>query len=93
MDCDINNFWLIRPVTRAAMATATVLDTTPEGFLRVTMPLPRPGHIAEREELDMALAKKTREALLLFIDRHPDSRYRPEAEAALKLLTSPSNKN
>lgn len=52
----------------------------------VTMPLPRPGHFAEREELDAALAAKTAEALRLFLDRHPQSRYRAEAEQALARL-------
>lgn len=60
----------------------------------VTMPPPRPSHIAEREELDAALAKGTAEALALFLERHPQSRYRPEAEAALQARlrqTSPRN--
>jgi hypothetical protein len=52
-----------------------------------TMPLPRPPHIAEREELDAALALGTRAAIEHFIERHPRSRYRPEAEAALARLT------
>lgn len=46
----------------------------------------RPGHIAEREELDAALEAGTVDALLLFIDRHPKSRYRAEAENALRRL-------
>mgnify|MGYP000237462118 CR=1 FL=1 len=46
----------------------------------------RPGHFAEREELDAALKAGTADALLLFIDRHPRSRYRPEADAALRQL-------
>lgn len=60
----------------------------------VNMPPPRPSHIAEREELDAALAKGTAEALVLFLERHPQSRYRPEAEAALQARlrqTSPRN--
>lgn len=51
-----------------------------------TMPPPRPGYFAEREELDAALQAGTVDALLLFIERHPNSRYRPEAEAALRRL-------
>lgn len=46
----------------------------------------RPGHFAEREELDAALKAGTSGALLLFIERHPMSRYRAEAEAALRQL-------
>lgn len=49
----------------------------------------RPGHIAEREELDAALKAGTPEALRLFIERHPESRYRPEAESALRTLEQP----
>ncbi len=61
-----------------------------KAFLQVTVPPPRPGHIAEREELDAALKLGTIEALRDFLERHPDSRYRPEAEAALlKRLASP----
>lgn len=58
------------------------------GWLRVeTAAAPaRPGHFAEREELDAALKAGTAEALLLFIDRHPQSRYRAEAEAALRQI-------
>lgn len=50
------------------------------------MQVARPGHIAEREELDAALEAGTVDALLLFIDRHPKSRYRAEAENALRRL-------
>lgn len=57
-----------------------------EGVIQVTMPLPRPGHFAEREELDAALASGKIEDLRLFLQRHPESRYRPEAEAALRKL-------
>lgn len=53
-------------------------------ILPVTMPPPRPSHIAEREELDAALSEGTVAALELFLDRHPQSRYRAEAEAALQ---------
>ncbi|KAF0227767.1 MAG: hypothetical protein FD175_2473 [Beijerinckiaceae bacterium] len=58
----------------------------------IGMQIARPGHFAEREELDSALKTNTADALSLFIERHPDSRYRPEAEAALKRLgvTPPS---
>lgn len=56
----------------------------------VTMPPPRPGHFAEREELDAALAAGTADALRLFLERHPESRYRPEAEAALRKIDNPS---
>ncbi len=50
----------------------------------------RPGHIAEREELDAALAAGTAAALELFIERHPNSRYRAEAETALGRLRNQS---
>jgi hypothetical protein len=46
----------------------------------------RPGHVAEREELDAALKAGTIERLRLFIERHPQSRYRAEAEKALRSL-------
>jgi hypothetical protein len=62
----------------------------PEAILPVTMPLPRPGHFAEREELDAALQHGTAEALREFIERHADSRYRAEAESALRKLVAPS---
>ena len=52
--------------------------------LHATMAPRREPHFAEREELDAALAKGTLEALLLFIERHPQSRYRLEAEKALR---------
>jgi outer membrane protein assembly factor BamD (BamD/ComL family) len=52
----------------------------------VRMQVARPPHFAEREEIDAALKAETAEALLLFIDRHPHSRYRAEAEAALRQL-------
>lgn len=53
----------------------------------------RPGHIAEREELDSALARGTREAVQLFIDRHPDSRYRSEAEEFLRQRSRSEDKS
>lgn len=53
----------------------------------------RPGHIAEREELETALARGTREAVQLFIDRHPDSRYREDAEAYLRQLSRGQEKS
>ncbi len=62
----------------------------PEAILPVTMPPPRPGHFAEREELDAALQRGTAEALREFIERHPKSRYRAEAESALRTLVAPS---
>jgi hypothetical protein len=51
-----------------------------------TLPPPRPGHFAEREELDLAIARGTAAALELFIRRHPKSRYRPEAERRLRAI-------
>lgn len=56
------------------------------------MQVARPPHFAEREELDAALAAGTIDSLLLFIDRHPNSRYRAEADDALRRLgvTPPS---
>jgi hypothetical protein len=56
----------------------------PQIVILVQAPPARPGHIAEREELDQALRIGSRSALELFLDRHPDSRYRPEAEKALQ---------
>lgn len=78
---------------QAAPSSAVTLlmidpDTTPIVTL-ATVPPARPGHFAEREELDAALKAGTREALRLFIDRHPQSRYRPEAEEALRRLETP----
>ncbi|MCA3599081.1 MAG: hypothetical protein IOC64_13300 [Methylobacterium sp.] len=61
----------------------------PEGIIPVTMPLPRPGHFAEREELDDALQRGMAEALREFLERHPTSRYRPEAEEALRKFNNP----
>lgn len=49
-----------------------------------TMAPRRAPHLAEREELDAALSRPGPEALMLFIERHPDSRYRDEAEEALR---------
>ncbi len=58
----------------------------PGAIRSASMPLPRPGHVAEREELDAAHIKGTAEAYILFIERHPASRYRAEAEARLRKL-------
>lgn len=63
---------------------AAPLDPTLTQVVR--MQVARPPHFAEREEIDAALKAGTAEALLLFIDRHPRSRYRDEAEAALRQL-------
>lgn len=49
-------------------------------------PRARPPEIAEHEELEAARRVGTTEALELFIQRHPDGRYRAEAEAALQRL-------
>jgi hypothetical protein len=53
-------------------------------IIPTTSQVARPGHLAEREELDAALKAGTIERLRLFIDRHPGSRYRQEAEAAMR---------
>lgn len=71
-------------VMMVALPPAPLLDYTTTQVAR--MQVARPGHVAEREELDAALKAGTAEALLLFIDRHPRSRYRTEAEAALRQL-------
>jgi hypothetical protein len=39
----------------------------------------RPGHLAELEELDAARRAGTRAAYDMFLARHPESRYAPEA--------------
>jgi hypothetical protein len=39
----------------------------------------RPGHIAELEELEAARRAGTRAAYDMFLARHPESRYAPEA--------------
>lgn len=51
-----------------------------------TVPPARPGHFAEREELDAAIKAGTAAALQLFIRRHPNSRYRIEAEERLRAI-------
>lgn len=86
------------PAARSAIVYQSLSDLRPfaaspdfpETNLPVTMPLARPGHFAEREELDVVLQLGTAEALRDFIERHPASRYRPEAEAALRKLTPSS---
>jgi hypothetical protein len=47
----------------------------------------RPGHLAEREELQAARGKGTREAYDLFLARHPGSRYAAEARAERAKIT------
>lgn len=61
-------------------------------FRLATMAPRRAPHLAEREELDAALARRSADALQLFIERHPESRYRAEAEEALRKL-QPENQN
>lgn len=53
------------------------------------VPPPRDPAIAEQEELEAALRAGTREALELFLARHPEGRFRKDAETALKRI-SPS---
>lgn len=53
---------------------------------KVASPPARPGHFAEREELDAAIITNTAAAFELFIERHPESRYRAEAEDRLRAL-------
>lgn len=74
--------------SRGPLLAASTGEAGPD----VGMQVARPGHFAEREELDAALKANTVDAVSLFIERHPDSRYRLEAEAALKRLgvTPPS---
>lgn len=73
-------------VIRAA-GMAVPMNSADTSFISTaSVPPARPGHLAEREELDAALKAGTREALMLFIDRHPQSRYLTEAEEALRHL-------
>lgn len=65
--------------------------TEPRVF-HVTMPLPRPPEIAEHEEFVAATTANTPEALRLFIARHPESRWRAEAEKRLEALEKTSPK-
>lgn len=58
-----------------------------EVIWQAQMPLPRDPAVAEREELDAALRACTPEAIRHFLERHPESRFRKEAEAALDTLT------
>jgi hypothetical protein len=46
----------------------------------------RPGHFAELEELEAARKAGTIEAYDLFLARHPDSRYAPEARKERALI-------
>jgi hypothetical protein len=61
-----------------------IIEQVPAALSVAKMAPAREPHFAEREELDAALAAGTREALLLFTERHPQSRYRPEADSALR---------
>jgi hypothetical protein len=70
----------------SAVGTASFRIDQAGAIILTTSQVARPGHIAEREELDAALKVATAERLRLFIERHPTSRYRPEAEAALRRL-------
>lgn len=74
---------VLPPIVPESPAIERVLS---EPIQRAAVPPARPGHIAEREELDAALAKGTRAALELFIRRHPNSRYRAEAEERLRAI-------
>jgi hypothetical protein len=47
----------------------------------------RPGHIAELEELEAARRSGTRAAYDLFLERHPQSRYAPQARSERMKLT------
>ncbi len=53
---------------------------------KAKMPLPRAPHLAEREELDAAIQAGTEVAIRSFLERHPESRYRDEAQAALNKM-------
>lgn len=48
--------------------------------------------IAEREEFDAAMAANTAPALRLFLDRHPKSPWRAQAEKTLRSLSAPAEK-
>ena len=77
-------------------ASTTAMVQQYDGFLlpqfRNAAAPARPGHFAEREELDAALKAGTTEALILFLERHPDSRYRVEAQDALHRLNPPPSR-
>ena len=70
---------------RDIMGAAVLLAATASGA-GATSPPPRDPAIAVREEFDMAVGSGTREALELFIARHPDS---PLADKARALLGKP----
>ncbi len=71
--------------SQADFATRSLSDWT----IPVTMPPPRPGHFAEREELDAALPQAPLMPAPVFWNATPESRYRPEAESALRKFDNP----
>jgi hypothetical protein len=68
----------------ASAAGAAIWARDGRGVILASSAPARPGYMAEREELDAALQAGTIERLRLFLDRHPQSRYRAEAEKALR---------
>lgn len=54
--------------------------------MKMTANTARPGWIAIKEEFDAAMKADTVEALELFIARHPDSQWTPEARKRLAAL-------
>lgn len=62
------------------------------GAIRVTVPPARPPEIAEQEEFDAACVAGTAAALQLFIERHPQSKWRAEAEVRLRNIVQKAPK-
>jgi hypothetical protein len=73
----------------AGLAAAALLLSNP--VMAQDRPPPaapaRPGHFAEREELEAARRAGTRAAYDLFLARHPNSRYAPEARQERERLS------
>jgi hypothetical protein len=75
----------------AAALFAVLLGAAPHHAMALeppqTVPPARPGHIAERQELEAARRAGTRAAYDLFLARHPNSRYAPEARREREKLS------
>jgi hypothetical protein len=67
-------------------ATAETTAIAAEGKDQMTGNTARPGWVAIKQEFDAAMAADTVEALTLFIARHPDSEWTPEARRRLEAL-------
>jgi hypothetical protein len=57
-----------------------------KGMLMTSSAPPRPGHIAELQELEAARKAGTLAAYDLFLARHPTSRYAPDARKERAVL-------